>query len=62
MTTPTILILVGITGDLSKRKLLPAIDGLREKGLLPEKFKLVGVTRRDDYLRWIWTMKTTTSD
>jgi glucose-6-phosphate 1-dehydrogenase len=47
-TQPTILILVGITGDLSKRKLLPAIDGLKEKGLLPDKFKLVGVTRRDD--------------
>jgi len=48
ITKPTILILVGITGDLAKRKLLPAIEGLQEKGLLPEQFKLVGVTRRDD--------------
>jgi glucose-6-phosphate 1-dehydrogenase len=47
-TQPTILILVGITGDLSKRKLLPAIDGLKEKALLPDKFTLIGVTRRDD--------------
>lgn len=45
---PTILILVGITGDLSKRKLLLALDGLKQKGLLPQQFKLVGVTRRDD--------------
>jgi glucose-6-phosphate 1-dehydrogenase len=45
---PTIIVLVGITGDLAKRKLLPAINGLKEKGMLPEQFKLVGVTRRDD--------------
>ncbi|MEO5646673.1 MAG: hypothetical protein ABIO57_00365 [Candidatus Paceibacterota bacterium] len=44
----TIIILVGITGDLSKRKLLPAIAGLAEKGLLPEDFALVGITRRDN--------------
>ncbi len=48
ITKPTIIVLVGITGDLSKRKLLPALEGLKEKGILPEKFKLVGVTRRDD--------------
>lgn len=47
-TQPTIIILVGITGDLAKRKLLPALEGLKQKGLLPEQFKLVGVTRRDD--------------
>ncbi len=44
----TIIILVGITGDLSKRKLLPAIDGLARKGMLPENFKLIGITRRDN--------------
>jgi glucose-6-phosphate 1-dehydrogenase len=46
MTTPTIIILVGITGDLSKRKLLPAIAALKEKDMLPEQFRLVGVTRK----------------
>jgi glucose-6-phosphate 1-dehydrogenase len=45
---PTIIVLVGITGDLSKRKLLPAIDGLAKKGMLPNDFKLVGITRRDN--------------
>jgi glucose-6-phosphate 1-dehydrogenase len=47
ITQPTIIVLFGITGDLSKRKLLPAIAQLREQGELPEKFKLVGVTRRE---------------
>jgi glucose-6-phosphate 1-dehydrogenase len=45
---PTILVLVGITGDLARRKLLPAIEGLRAAGALPEKFELVGVTRREN--------------
>ncbi|MES2225163.1 MAG: hypothetical protein V4478_04230 [Patescibacteria group bacterium] len=50
MNTPTILVLVGITGDLSKRKLVPAIESLKEKGQLPEQFELVGVTRKDSPL------------
>jgi len=45
---PTILVLVGITGDLARRKLLPAIEGLRAAGALPEKFELVGITRREN--------------
>ncbi|MDB5254919.1 MAG: zwf, glucose-6-phosphate 1-dehydrogenase [Candidatus Nomurabacteria bacterium] len=45
---PTIIILIGITGDLSKRKLLPAIESLRNKGVLPEQFELVGVTRSEN--------------
>jgi glucose-6-phosphate 1-dehydrogenase len=48
MDTPTIIILVGITGDLAKRKLLPAIDDLKAKGQLPAPFKLVGITRHDN--------------
>ena len=47
ITKPTILVIVGITGDLSKRKLLPAIQTLREHKVLPEKFALVGITRRE---------------
>jgi glucose-6-phosphate 1-dehydrogenase len=47
-TSPTIIILVGITGDLAQRKLLPAIESLGKKELLPEHFKVVGITRRDD--------------
>ena len=45
---PTILIIVGITGDLSKRKLLPAIEAIAKKGEIPEQFKIVGVTRQSN--------------
>lgn len=44
---PTILVIVGITGDLSRRYLLPAIENLAQANMLPEQFCLIGVTRRD---------------
>ena len=43
---PTILIIVGISGDLSRRKLLPAINQIAAAGVLPRHFKIVGLTRR----------------
>jgi glucose-6-phosphate 1-dehydrogenase len=45
---PTIIVIVGITGDLSKRKLLPAIDEIAKAKAIPEKFKIVGITRQSD--------------
>ncbi len=45
---PTILIIVGITGDLSRRKLLPAIAEMAAAGVLPEKFEIIGITRKND--------------
>lgn len=44
---PTILVIIGITGDLSKRKLLPAIEQLAKAGALPELLRVVGITRQD---------------
>ena len=44
---PTILVLIGITGDLSRRKLLPAIEALGLAHMLPKYFKVVGVSRRE---------------
>lgn len=44
--TPVILIVVGITGDLSTRKLLPAIEAIAQQDALPEKFFLLGTTRQ----------------
>ncbi|MET0695587.1 MAG: glucose-6-phosphate dehydrogenase [Propionibacteriaceae bacterium] len=44
---PTVLILYGGTGDLAKRMVLPAIYELYSRGLLPEKWKLVGNGRGD---------------
>lgn len=44
---PTVLIIIGITGDLSRRYLLPAIEKIAEAHALPEKFKILGITRQD---------------
>ncbi|MDA8550343.1 glucose-6-phosphate dehydrogenase, partial [Aquiluna sp.] len=41
------LIMFGVTGDLSRKKLLPAIYDLANRGLLPPAFSLVGFARRD---------------
>src|ERR687886_969530 len=42
---PTTLVIFGATGDLAKRKLLPAIYNLAHEGALPERFNLIGVSR-----------------
>ncbi len=44
---PTTLVIFGATGDLAKRKLLPALYNLAHEGGLPERFNLIGVSRRD---------------
>lgn len=47
-TSPTILIIIGITGDLAQRKLLPAIGKMALAGALPDEFRIVGITRKSD--------------
>ncbi len=42
----TVLVIFGITGDLSRRKLLPALLHLAEVGMLPEEFHVVGISRK----------------
>lgn len=42
-----VLVIFGITGDLAKRKLLPALYHLHSKKMLPESFKVVGVSRNE---------------
>ncbi|GLU49443.1 glucose-6-phosphate dehydrogenase [Nocardiopsis ansamitocini] len=44
---PSVLVLFGVTGDLARKKLLPAIYDLANRGLLPPGFGLVGFARRD---------------
>ena len=44
---PTILVIVGITGDLSKRKLLPALYQITTAKELPDHFHVIGITRRE---------------
>jgi glucose-6-phosphate 1-dehydrogenase len=44
---PCVLVMFGVTGDLARKKLLPAIYDLANRGLLPPGFSLVGFARRD---------------
>ena len=44
---PCIVVIFGASGDLTKRKLLPALFHLEQQGLLPKEFAVVGVARRD---------------
>ena len=52
---PTTLVIFGATGDLARRKLLPALYNLAHDGGLPERFYLIGVARKEkdheDYRR-----------
>lgn len=44
---PSALVIFGVTGDLSRKKLMPAVYDLANRGLLPPGFALVGFARRD---------------
>lgn len=41
------MVLFGVTGDLARKKLLPAYYDLANRGLLPPGFSLIGYGRRD---------------
>lgn len=43
----TSIIIFGVTGDLARRKLLPALYNNLKKGRLPDNVKIVGTGRRD---------------
>ncbi|MFT4218948.1 MAG: glucose-6-phosphate dehydrogenase [Microbacterium sp.] len=44
---PSALVIFGVTGDLARKKLMPAVYDLANRGLLPPGFALVGFARRD---------------
>jgi glucose-6-phosphate 1-dehydrogenase len=44
---PAIVVIFGITGDLVKRKLFPALYGLIKAGLVDDNTKIIGITRQD---------------
>src|SRR5260370_20556959 len=44
---PCVMVIFGASGDLTKRKLIPALLNLARAGLLPEEFAVVGLSRRD---------------
>ncbi|HTX95257.1 MAG TPA: glucose-6-phosphate dehydrogenase [Mycobacterium sp.] len=44
---PCGMVIFGVTGDLARKKVMPAIYDLANRGLLPPTFSLVGFARRD---------------
>ncbi len=51
---PLIMVIFGASGDLTQRKLVPAIYHLKREGKLPPELTIVGVARREwshDYFR-----------
>jgi len=54
MSPTTILVIFGASGDLTRRKLIPALFELHRKGRLPQGFRLLGAARSpatDDMFR-----------
>jgi len=56
--TPTTVVIVDATGDLAKRKLVPARYYLSSKGRLPENLRIVGSARSqhtdDSFRDYLW--------
>ncbi|MCB0312800.1 MAG: glucose-6-phosphate dehydrogenase, partial [Calditrichaeota bacterium] len=46
-SSPCILVIFGASGDLTKRKLVPALFDLYRQKLLPERFAVLGVSRSE---------------
>lgn len=44
---PAVMVIFGATGDLTARKLMPALLALDRGGYLPPELAIVGVGRRD---------------
>jgi glucose-6-phosphate 1-dehydrogenase len=47
MNPPTTIVIFGASGDLTKRKLIPALFSLHSKARLPSPFHIVGMARSD---------------
>ena len=51
------IVIFGATGDLCKRKLIPALHKLWEKDLLPKDFVITGASRRDPGVdKWVQSL------
>ena len=48
---PCAVVIFGASGDLTKRKLIPALYALAYRKLLPEEFAIVGVARSPQHAR-----------
>ena len=40
---PCMMVIFGVTGDLTKRKLIPALCNLAKSNLLPRQFSIIGL-------------------
>jgi glucose-6-phosphate 1-dehydrogenase len=53
-----VIVLFGATGDLARRKLLPGMFHLTQVGLMPERFRIIGVARSaidlEEFRRRAW--------
>jgi len=47
ISPPCILVIFGAAGDLTKRKLIPALYNLKKNDLLPDNFAIIGVARAE---------------
>jgi len=52
---PCVMVIFGATGDLTKRKLFPALYNLAKGGFLPESFAIVGVGRQELATEDFWS-------
>lgn len=57
-STSTLLIVIGISGDLSRRFLLPALAEVSAANQLPDNFKVLGISRRELSVTDIFTSPT----
>ena len=44
---PCAVVIFGATGDLTRRKLMPGLFNLARQGLLPQCFRVIGISRSD---------------
>ncbi len=44
---PEVFVAFGVTGDLMRQKILPELFSLYSRGVLPDDFHIIGVSRRD---------------
>lgn len=56
-TLPTAIVIFGGTGNLAETKLLPSLFNLFQDGMLPEKFSIIGLSRKpfsdEDYQHYV---------
>jgi glucose-6-phosphate 1-dehydrogenase len=57
------LVIFGATGDLCRRKLIPALYDLHRKGLLPDEFSIIGASRTHHSKQsWLHTLGSYSED